>query len=444
FPNHAAAGPISDPPAPEKSNTPVGVLSAARRRDRSYTGIIIGLCVGSTLGISGACIALFLCYQKDRSPIRMPENSFNEKSSELSIPPNKKGSLLIFNYQVLEHATDNFNEKRELGDGGFSSVYLGKLWDGRLVAVKKLFHDNSNRDEQFSNEVEIMSSLNHPNLVLLIGYCQYRRELLLVYEYALNGTLSDHLHGETKASKKLKWETRLDIALETAQALAYLHFSIKPPILHRDVKSSNILLDQNFRAKVADFGLSRLVPLEASHISTCPQGTPGYVDPDYHHSYRLTDKSDVYSFGVVLAELISAKKAVDITRNSRDIGLANLFVSKIQCGDLHELVDQNLEIDVKPLVREMVYRVAELAFRCLSVEKDDRPNMMEVAAQLQEIKRFGYAGCAERELSSYNSFNGVQETRKLLGHLCTGSPTSVQEKWRSSSTTPDSNENGFV
>ncbi|KAH9327132.1 hypothetical protein KI387_007310, partial [Taxus chinensis] len=268
--------------------------------------------------------------------------------------------------------------------------------------------------------------------------------LLLVYDYASNGTLADHLHGETKAAKKLKWETRLNIALETAQALAYLHFSIKPPILHRDVKSSNILLDQNFRAKVADFGLSRLVPLEVSHISTGPQGTPGYVDPDYHICYRLTDKSDVYSFGVVLAELISAKKAVDITRNNRDIGLANLVVSTIQCGVLEELVDPNLEIDVKPVVKDMVCRVAELAFRCLAAEKDDRPNMMEVAAQLQEIKQFGYGGCAEKGLNSYNSFDGVQENKKLLSYVSAGSPTSVQEKWRSTSTTPDNSENGFV
>ncbi|GLJ05253.1 hypothetical protein SUGI_0014630 [Cryptomeria japonica] len=436
LPNIAAASPSAEPAATANPNV---LSTGVRLRDKSYTRIIIGLSVGSALLVSAASMAVFLCYKKDPPAKPKLEKSLETQHIQLGTFESNRASLLIFSYQELEQATDNFDATRELGDGGFASVYLGKLWDGQIVAVKKLFHDNSRRLQQFSNEIEILSSLNHPNLVPLIGYCQDRSELLLVYEYVSNGTLADHLHGETKG-KSLEWETRLNIALGTAQALAYLHFSTNPPILHRDVKSSNILLDHNFKAKVADFGLSRLMPVEASHISTGPQGTPGYVDPDYHHCYRLTHKSDVYSFGVVLAELISAKKAVDLTRDKRDIGLADLVVSKIQSGALHELVDPKLEINVKPLVRDMVWRMAELAFRCLAAEKDDRPNMMEVTDQLQEIKRLGYGGFTQKNLSSYNSSNSALETKKLLSHMYTGSPTSVQDKWRSTSTTPDSSE----
>lgn len=154
------------------------------------------------------------------------------------------------------------------------------------------------------NEVEILTRLRHKNLVSLCGCTsQHSRELLLVYEYIPNGTVADHLHGDKAKPGSLPWPVRMSIAIETANALAYLHVS---GIIHRDVKTTNILLDSNFCVKVADFGLSRLFPIDATHISTAPQGTPGYVDPEYHQCYQLTEKSDVYSFGVVLIELVSS------------------------------------------------------------------------------------------------------------------------------------------
>ncbi|KAG0462901.1 hypothetical protein HPP92_021377 [Vanilla planifolia] len=172
------------------------------------------------------------------------------------------------------------------------SVYKGELKDGRVVAVKRLFENNYRRLEQFMNEVKILSLLCHPNLVRLYGCTSRRsRELLLTV---------------------LPWHTRMRIAIETADALHYLH-STEPPIIHRDVKTNNILLDKGFHVKVADFA-SRLVPVDATHVSTAPQGTPGYVDPEYHRCFQLTDRSDVYSFGVVLLELISSKPALDVTR----------------------------------------------------------------------------------------------------------------------------------
>jgi len=190
------------------------------------------------------------------------------------------------------------------------------------------------------------------------------------------------------------------------------------------VKSSNVLLDENLDVKLADFGLCRLVPVDASHVTTIPQGTPGYVDPEYYQCYQLTEKSDVYSFGVVLVEIISAKIAMDISRNRREINLANLAMTKIQEGALHELVDPQLEIEVNHEVRVMVSAVAELAFGCLASERDDRPDMEEVVAQLEKIRH------SSGEPSG--SFSNIKQ--RSTAPL---SPLSVQEKWPSISSTPN-------
>ncbi|TYH44357.1 hypothetical protein ES332_D11G188900v1 [Gossypium tomentosum] len=290
----------------------------------------------------------------------------------------------VFNYEELEEATDNFNPSKQLGEGGFGTVYYGVLRDGRVVAVKRLYENNFKRVGQYMNEIEILTRILHPNLVKLYGCTSRRsRELLLVYEYIPNGTVADHLHGKRSNSGLLTWHVRLRIAIETATALAYLH---RKEIIHRDVKSNNILLDKNFHVKVADFGLSRLFPNDVTHVSTAPQGTPGYVDPEYHQCYHLTEKSDVYSFGVVLVELISAKKAVDISRHRHDINLANMAISRIQNQALHELVDPSLGFENDFVVKNTVTAVAGLAFRCLQQERDMRPSMEEVLEALEEIK----------------------------------------------------------
>lgn len=175
----------------------------------------------------------------------------------------------------------------------------------------------------------------------------------------------------------------MDIAIQTASALSYLHAS---DIVHRDVKTTNILLDNNFCVKVADFGLSRLFPLDVTHVSTAPQGTPGYVDPEYHECYQLTDKSDVYSFGVVLVELISSMPAVDITRHRHEINLSNMAINRIQNHTLHGLVDPSLPFETDYKVRRMITAVAELAFQCLQHAKDMRPSMVKVVEELMEVR----------------------------------------------------------
>ncbi|OWM76600.1 hypothetical protein CDL15_Pgr023445 [Punica granatum] len=279
--------------------------------------------------------------------------------------------LPIFDYEELRYATNNFDQQKELGDGGFGTVFRGKLKDGREVGVKRLYENNYKRAEQFMNEVDILARLCHLNLVILYGRTSRQsHRLLLVYEYVPNGTVADHLHGDLAKPGSLPWSTRLNIAIETASALVYLHAS---DIVHRDVKTNNILLDENFSVKVADFGLSRLFPFNVTHVSTAPQGTPGYVDPDYHQCYQLTEKSDVYSFGVVLMELISSLPAVDITRHRHKISLLTMAVNKIHSGALHELVDPNLGFESNCDTRKMITAVAELRFQCLQIANQMRP-----------------------------------------------------------------------
>nr|WIL59900.1 nodulation protein [Melilotus officinalis] len=234
------------------------------------------------------------------------------------------------------------------------------------------------------NEVEILARLVHPNLVSLYGCTsRHSRELLLVYEYISNGTVADHLHGNQAKHGKLSWHMRMNIVVETASALRYLHVS---DIIHRDIKTNNILLDTHFRVKVADFGLSRLFPNDHSHVSTAPRGTAGYLDPEYNQFFQLTHKSDVYSFGVVMIELISSLPAVDITRPRDDINLSTMAMNKIQNQALHELVDPTLGYDSNSKVKEMINDVAELAFQCLQSSKHMRPCMDEVLKTLQDIQ----------------------------------------------------------
>ncbi|KAL2499446.1 Protein kinase family protein [Abeliophyllum distichum] len=340
----------------------------------------------------------------------------------------------VFSYNELEEATNNFDPSKELGDGGFGTVYYGVLADGRVVAVKRLYENNFKRVEQFMNEVEILTRLRHKNLVTLYGCTSKRsRELLLVYEYIPNGTVADHLHGNRANSGLLSWTVRLNIAIETAEALAYLH---KSDIIHRDVKTNNILLDNDFHVKVADFGLSRLFPNDVTHVSTAPQGTPGYVDPEYYQCYQLTEKSDVYSFGVVLIELISSLQAVDTNRHRHDINLANMAVNKIQNHTLHELVDTSLGFEANSIVRRMATLVAELAFRCLQQERDMRPSMEEVLEVLRGIQN-GNLNAHKVEVVDILIDD---EVGPLKGSVDPSSPDSVVPgKWVSTST-PNSSE----
>jgi serine/threonine protein kinase len=306
----------------------------------------------------------------------------------------------VFTVDELNEATDNFDERKILGQGGQGTVYKGVLEDKRIVAIKKSKISDPKQIEPFINEVIVLSQINHRNVVKLLGCCLETEVPLLVYEFISNGTVHEHLHDQNQ-SLKLTWKTRLRIAKETAGVLAYLHSAASTPIIHRDVKSTNILLDHNLTAKVSDFGASRIVPLDHSQIKTLVQGTWGYLDPEYFHTSKLTEKSDVYSFGVVLAELLTGKKALSFSRPELDRNLAVYFVSSMKEGLLHHILDRNIdEANI-----EQLKEVAHIAERCLRVKGEKRPTMKEVAMELEAILVFEEHPWGSGNLSSEETDN---------------------------------------
>ncbi|KAK4750805.1 hypothetical protein SAY87_004287 [Trapa incisa] len=401
----------------------------AAGKDNIHLKVGIGVSLGVSVFIVLIALILYCRHRNTGKKAHSYTVSRSFSSSYTSRTDLDKSNLYhglpIFDYNELQEATNNFDPQKELGEGGFGTVYFGKLRDGRSVAVKRLYENSYKRVEQFMNEVEILSRLRHPNLVILYG-CTSRQShrLLLVYEYVPNGTVADHLHGNLAKPGSLSWSTRLNIAIETASALVYLHAT---DIIHRDVKTNNILLDENFSVKVADFGLSRLFPFNVTHVSTAPQGTPGYVDPEYHQCYQLTEKSDVYSFGVVLMELLSSLPAVDITRHRHEINLSTMAINRIHNQALHEIVDPHLGFNSNDDTRNMITAVGELGFQCLQSAKDMRPSMSEVLIALKDIRKMGM---------DENNKSVEREDTFLLKNV-PSSPDSVMAKFHSVSTTPN-------
>ncbi|KAG6716984.1 hypothetical protein I3842_04G075700 [Carya illinoinensis] len=279
----------------------------------------------------------------------------------------------------LKKATDRFRIDRIIGRGGQGTVYKGMLADGRLVAIKKSNVINEDKFQEFVNEVVILSQINHRNVVKLLGCCLEMEVPLLVYEFIPNGTLAQYLNGQNEEFPPT-WDMRFRIAIEVAGALFYMHSAASSPIYHRDIKSTNILLDEKYRAKVADFGISRFVAIGQTHLSTIVHGTFGYVDPEYFQSGQFTDKSDVYSFGVVLAELLTGEKAISSSRTRDTNSLAAFFVSSMEGNNLFDILDNQV---LKEAEKEKVIAVANLAKRCLNLNRNERPSMREVAMELE-------------------------------------------------------------
>lgn len=301
---------------------------------------------------------------------------------QLGSPDGMAEKSRVFTSKELEIATDNFNESRVLGQGGQGTVYKGMLTDGRIVAIKKSTGVEENKLEQFINEVIILSQINHRNVVKLLGCCLETEVPLLVYEFIPNGTLYQYLHNPNEEFL-VTLEARLRIAAEVAGALFYLHSAASIPIYHRDIKSTNILLDEKYRAKVADFGTSRSVSLDQTHVTTLVQGTFGYLDPEYFQSSQYTDKSDVYSFGVVLVELLTGQKPISLARAEEGRSLVTYFIISMEEDRLFDIIDP---LVMKQGGREEIVRVACLAKRCLHLHGRNRPTMKEVSAELEDIR----------------------------------------------------------
>nr|XP_010927469.2 wall-associated receptor kinase 5 [Elaeis guineensis] len=342
---------------------------------------------GFGLLLLAALSSLLYLILKKRRHIKLKEKFFKKNGGlllqqQISSLEGSAPVTRLFTKKELVKATDNYKESHILGQGGAGTVYKGILPDKSIVAIKKSKISDDGEIGHFINEVVVLSQINHRNVVKLLGCCLETRVPLLVFEFVPNGSLSHHLHGEGhKASLSL--ECRLRIATEVAGALAYLHSAASIPIIHRDVKPSNILLDENYTAKVSDFGTSRLVPFNQKGLESLIRGTFGYVDPEYFLTGMFTDKSDVYSFGVVLVELLTGEKPVVATKSMEFTNLAMQFSSHVKEGRLFKILEERVLQEGSP---ELLRAVADLANRCLRLKWEKRPAMKEVAMELEGLR----------------------------------------------------------
>ncbi|KAL2243339.1 proline-rich receptor-like protein kinase PERK1 isoform X1 [Sesamum indicum] len=287
-----------------------------------------------------------------------------------------------FTYEELALATDNFSSTNLLGQGGFGYVHKGVLSDGKVVAIKQLKVGSGQGEREFQAEVETISRVHHKHLVSLVGHCMSGTQRLLVYEYVPNHTLDFHLHG--KGRPPINWATRMKIALGSARGLAYLHEDCHPKIIHRDIKSANILLDDNFEAKVADFGLARFYSDTDTHVSTRVMGTFGYLAPEYALTGKLTDKSDVFSFGVVLLELITGRRPIDKSQNYLDDNIVDwarpLLTQALESDNFDSVADPRLQKDYDSIEMPRMVACASVCVRHLARR---RPRMSQIIRALE-------------------------------------------------------------
>lgn len=354
--------------------------------------VIVGLSVGLFVAVLLAILLFIVC--RRRRKLALVGHSKTEDVAVIGrenkyvngtgISGTKTGYR--FPLSVIQEATDNFSENLVVGVGGFGKVYEGVLRDNTKVAVKRGISESNQGLREFWTEIEMLSQFRHRHLVSLIGYCDEQNEMIIIYEYMENGTLKNHLYGSDVPS--LSWRQRLEICIGSARGLHYLHTGSAKAIIHRDVKSANILLDENFMAKVADFGLSKNGPeIDKTHVSTAVKGSFGYLDPEYLTRQQLTEKSDVYSFGVVMYEVLCGRPVVDPSLPREKVNLIDWAMKWQKSGRLEEVVDSRIADQIKP---DSLKKFGEIAEKCLA-ENSVRPTMgdllwnLEYALQLQVV-----------------------------------------------------------
>ncbi|XP_056849476.1 wall-associated receptor kinase-like 22 [Raphanus sativus] len=365
-----------------------GSFRCEPKKTEKIKPVILGLVIGLALLFLVLGIWGFIKFVKKRRKIIQKRNFFKRNGGLLlkqQLSTSEGGNVeasRIFTSKELEKATDSFNKNRVLGQGGQGTVYKGMLVDGQIVAVKRSKVLDKDKVEEFINEVRVLSQINHRNIVKLMGCCLETEVPILVYEHIPNGDLFKRLHNGSD-DYTMTWEVRVRIAVEIAGALAYLHSAASTPVYHRDVKTSNILLDEKYRAKVSDFGTSRSISIDQTHLTTHVAGTFGYLDPEYFQTSQFTDKSDVYSFGIVLVELITGEKPYSVVRLEENRGLASHFIEAMKENRVLDIVDSRIKEECKP---EQVLAMAKLARRCLSLKGKKRPSMREVSTEIETIR----------------------------------------------------------
>ncbi|KAL6853557.1 hypothetical protein ACP4OV_019586 [Aristida adscensionis] len=381
------------------------------------TGAVAGIAVACGLLLFGlTSVTIFSLIQKRRknelSGQTNPFASWGTAQKDSGGAPQLKGARL-FSFDELKNSTNNFAEKNEIGSGGYGKVYKGILADGTRLAIKRAEYGSKQGAVEFKNEIELLSRVHHRNLVSLIGFCYEQGEQMLVYEYVPNGTLRQNLQAR---GIYLDWKKRLRIALGSARGLAYLHELADPPIIHRDVKSTNILLDDNLKAKVSDFGLSKLVAdTEKGHVSTQVRGTLGYLDPEYYMTQQLTEKSDVYSFGVVMLEILSGRLPI-----SKGRYIVREFRMAIDPNDNEYYGLQGI---IDPAIHDAAHttgfrRFVQLAMECVEESASMRPMMSSVVKEIETMLH------NEGLSSSSSSVTEFDRTGATISHPCSGTARS--------------------
>ncbi|KAG7552212.1 Protein kinase domain [Arabidopsis thaliana x Arabidopsis arenosa] len=393
------AGP-NPKPSPMQANEDVKKEFQGNKRITAFV-------IGSAGGVATVllCALCFTMYQRKRkfsgseshtsSWLPIYGNSHTSATKSTISGKSNNGSHLSnlaaglcrrFSLSEIKHGTHNFDESNVIGVGGFGKVYKGVIDGGTKVAIKKSNPNSEQGLNEFETEIELLSRLRHKHLVSLIGYCDEGGEMCLIYDYMSLGTLREHLYNTKRP--QLTWKRRLEIAIGAARGLHYLHTGAKYTIIHRDVKTTNILLDENWVAKVSDFGLSKTGPnMNGGHVTTVVKGSFGYLDPEYFRRQQLTEKSDVYSFGVVLFEVLCARPALNPSLSKEQVSLGDWAMNCKRKGTLEDIIDPNLKGKINP---ECLKKFADTAEKCLSDSGLDRPTMgdvlwnLEFALQLQE------------------------------------------------------------